>query len=344
MGDIMKKAKMPLFEEKVRTSRILMIDEEIRSGAYPNSVSLARKVEVTSRTIQRDIEYLRDMYRAPVEYDYYRKGYYYAEENFFIKSIVLTEGELFSLALFDRLLEQYANTPLEKNLRVIFQKVRNSLPEQVSVNPSSFSSEASFIPDPLVSIDADVFEAIFTALKTRQTINAEYRSTGRQEYRRRTLDPYHAVCHRGAWYIIAFCPDLQDSAGEHTPSEKIRAYAFSRFKKVKLSGRHYRIPDDFNPHDYFDKEMGVYASSKIPYTFEFLVHKDAGIYALERYFHRTQEIRQNKDGSVLVKFTSTQIKEALRWVLSQGHTVKVLNPPELVKMVKAEIEKTRRQY
>ena len=52
-------------EEKVRVNRVLMIDEAIRSGAYPAIADLARKSEVTKRTIERDIEYLRDMYQAP---------------------------------------------------------------------------------------------------------------------------------------------------------------------------------------------------------------------------------------------------------------------------------------
>jgi predicted DNA-binding transcriptional regulator YafY len=36
--------------------------------------------------------------------------------------------------------------------------------------------------------------------------------------------------------------------------------------------------------------------------------------------------------------------EVLRWVLGQGHTVKVENPPELISMVKDELEKTRGMY
>lgn len=63
-----------------------MIDEAIRSGSYPSISSLARKAEVTARTIERDL------YQGPIEYQ--RRGYYYAETNFFIKSVLLTEGEL----------------------------------------------------------------------------------------------------------------------------------------------------------------------------------------------------------------------------------------------------------
>jgi predicted DNA-binding transcriptional regulator YafY len=47
---------------------------------------------------------------------------------------------------------------------------------------------------------------------------------------------------------------------------------------------------------------------------------------------------------VYVKFTTTQIPEVLRWVLGQGHTVKVLAPSELIGMVKDEAEKVRGMY
>ena len=53
-------------EEKVRVNRVLMIDDAVRSGSFPTIEKLARKSEVTRRTIERDIEYLRDMYQAPI--------------------------------------------------------------------------------------------------------------------------------------------------------------------------------------------------------------------------------------------------------------------------------------
>jgi predicted DNA-binding transcriptional regulator YafY len=36
--------------------------------------------------------------------------------------------------------------------------------------------------------------------------------------------------------------------------------------------------------------------------------------------------------------------EVLRWVLGQGHTVKVLSPPELIGMLKDEAEKVKGMY
>jgi predicted DNA-binding transcriptional regulator YafY len=321
-------------EEKVRINRILMIDEAIRSGSFPTVSKLARKAEVTKRTIERDIEYLRDMYQAPVEYDRHKRGYFYSEPNFFMKSVIMTEGELFSIALFDRVLEQYRNTPLETALRRIFKKVVQSMPERVTVNSGLLSPQISVISDHHGPIDPKVFEKIFTALKTKQTVTFEYRPVQKTTYMTRTADPYHAICQRANWYFIGYCHDKK------VP----RMFSFSRVRDVTLTKRHFDIPQDFKPEEHFDREMGVFASSRTAYTVELLISGEIGTYALERRWHDTQKVEQRKDGSVFVQFTTTQIPEVLRWVLGQGHTVKVLNPPELVGMVKDEVEKMRGMY
>ena len=197
-------------EEKVRVNRVLMIDEAIRSGSYPSIEKLAKQSEVTKRTIERDLEYLRDIYQAPIEYDWEKRGYFYSEPNFFIKSVILTEGELFSIAIFDRLLEQYRNTPIEAALRQIFDKIIKSLPERVTVDTVLLSPHISFISDHQGYIDPKVFEKIFTALKTRRTINFEYRPLQKTTYMGRTVNPYHAICQRGNWYFIGYCHDKKE--------------------------------------------------------------------------------------------------------------------------------------
>jgi len=145
----------------VRTNRLLLIDKAIRSGKYPNASKLAAIAEVNPRTIQRDIEYMRDMYGAPLEYDPTRRGYYYTESNFYMKSVPITEGELFSIALFDQLLEQYRNTPLEKALRDIFSKIIQCLPDKVSVDTGFLNSQVTFIPDIAGNINLVVYVFVY---------------------------------------------------------------------------------------------------------------------------------------------------------------------------------------
>ncbi|MDR2495442.1 MAG: hypothetical protein LBD24_09505 [Spirochaetaceae bacterium] len=167
----------------------MVIDEAIRVGKYPNTDSLAALAEVNSRTIQRDIEYMRAMYGAPIKYSPARRGYYYTEPNFFIKSVPLTEGELFSIALFDRMLEEYRNTPLEKDLRNIFGKIVQCLPDNVNVQANFLTRQMTFIPGHAGMIHLEVFKTVFKALKQHQTVCFEYRSLEQSNYTFRMADP-----------------------------------------------------------------------------------------------------------------------------------------------------------
>ena len=116
-------------EKKVKISRIAKIAEEIGSGRYPNSGELAAKMEVNSRTILRDIEYLRTMYDAPIEYDYFKKGFYYSEPNFFIKSIMLTEDEIETITIYDDFLKSTNSDEFNTKFRKVIGKIIAVLPE-----------------------------------------------------------------------------------------------------------------------------------------------------------------------------------------------------------------------
>ena len=312
---------------KVQRYRLLQIDEEIRSGKFPNATSLSKKIEVSSRTIQRDIEYMRDMYNAPIEFDAYKNGYYYTEENFYIKSVPLSEGELFSVALFDQLLEQYRNTPLENDLRSVFKKIEMSLPNKITLDSSFLQNQTTFIPDQMGTINPENFSKIFSALKNRHVLDFEYRPLQKTTWMTRRINPLHAVCQKGNWYVMGFCHDKKD----------IRVFNFSRMQNVTESKEEFDIPEDFNPDKYFDKEIGIWLSATKKYTVELLISAEIGTFALERSWNKNQKIEQREDGSVWVSFETTQLPEVKRWVLGQGKTVKVQGPDELIAQVKEEV-------
>jgi predicted DNA-binding transcriptional regulator YafY len=77
--------------------RMQKIFEAIKSGKYPGRDTLAADIEVVSKTIQRDIDFMRDRFQLPIEYSRGHKGYYFSEpiENF--PFFQLSEHELVSL-------------------------------------------------------------------------------------------------------------------------------------------------------------------------------------------------------------------------------------------------------
>lgn len=314
--------------------RLAVIDQYISEGSYPTASFLAKKLECSVRTIQRDIDELILFYHAPIQARQGEGGYYYSDPTFFLKSVMLSEGELFSIALFDQLLNQYKNTPLEENLRKTFEKITAGLPDSVTVDSSFLKSNITFIPDLLPEINKEVFEIIFSALQNHKTLSFDYRPLQKNTFMERKLDPYHAVCQKGNWYILGFCHDKNE----------VRVFNMSRIKNPTETNDRFKIPADFKPENYFDKELGVWLSAKQKYNVELLIDKEIGTFALERKMHSDQKITENPDGSVFVQFETTQLPEIKRWVLGQGRTVKVLNPPELVQEILAETEAMHKMY
>jgi predicted DNA-binding transcriptional regulator YafY len=208
------------------------------------------------------------------------------------------------------------------------------MPDKITVDFGFLASRTTFIPDHAGPIDTNVFQTVFTALQTSNTVSFEYRGLHDKDYVFRIVDPYHAICQKGHWYIIGFCHDKKAP----------RLFSLSRIKRPRLGKQHFQIPADFNPLDYFDKEMGVWATSKTPFKVELLFMGEAANFALEQHWHEGQEVRQNDDGTVYVSFTTTQMPEVLRWVLGQGETVKVLNPPELIGKVREQAAKIAGLY
>ena len=320
---------------KINNWRIIEIDRLLQTGEWYTAKEISEKIEGGSyspRTIQRDIDYMRDTLNAPIESD--TRGYRYTEPNFFVKSIPLTEGEAFSVAILNPLLEQYRNTPLENQLRSVFKKIVACLPNHVTVDASFLNSKITFIPDRSEKIDTESFKTVLDSLKKSFTLSFEYRPLQKSTYMERKIDPYHVVCQRGNWYVIGKCHDKND----------VRIFSIGRMKNPLITNKKFTVSKDFKPSDYFDSEMGVWLSDKTPFTVELLFSKEIATYAQNRVWHSEQVVEERNDGGVYVKFQTTQKQEVLRWVLGQGHTVKVLGSQELVDDVKKELERTRSLY
>ena len=96
--------------------RLLKIDSLLRSGIRQTQKSLSEATEVSDRTIRSDLDFLRDRYNAPLEYQK-NKGWYYTDHTWRLPSISLSQGELFALTLGARMLESYSGSAYVNELR-----------------------------------------------------------------------------------------------------------------------------------------------------------------------------------------------------------------------------------
>ena len=75
--------------------RFIWFDNQVRTKRHPNATSLSDQFEISTKTAQRDIEFMRDRLRCPLEYDSSQKGYYYNDETFSLPMVPASEIWLF---------------------------------------------------------------------------------------------------------------------------------------------------------------------------------------------------------------------------------------------------------
>lgn len=59
-------------------ARMLRLHERLMENRYPNCRQMAEEFEVAAKTVQRDINFMRDQMRLPIEYDKARFGFHYS--------------------------------------------------------------------------------------------------------------------------------------------------------------------------------------------------------------------------------------------------------------------------
>ena len=96
---------------------------------YPSMEYIIEKIEeqlyttLSNSMFTKDIENMREMYSAPIEYNRTQKGYCYTEPDFSINSFPLSHDEVEALDFSTALLQQLKHTQLVHHFEAAINKV-----------------------------------------------------------------------------------------------------------------------------------------------------------------------------------------------------------------------------
>src|SRR5437764_1391642 len=85
------------FDTQPQLARIHALVKRIQQGDYPSQKILGAEWEKSPRTIQRDLDYVRDVLGLPLAYDPFRYGYYFTEPVARFPMVPISERELVSV-------------------------------------------------------------------------------------------------------------------------------------------------------------------------------------------------------------------------------------------------------
>lgn len=303
--------------------RMLRIHQAIQSGRHPNATALAGELEVSTKSIYRDLEFMRDRLELPLEFDSACNGYRYTQEVSAFPTLQITEGELFALLVAEKALQQYRGTTFEKPLVSAFKKMAAALPDTVSLNLAEWEQSISFRTSAEQILNLEIFDALAKATARSQQLVLTYRKPGRKETEPRTIDPYHLANINGEWFLFAYCQLRKD----------IRTFVPARILQVVETGRTFERPQRFSLEKRLRDSFGVLSGQG---DFDVVVRFDDLVadYVREKRWHPSQRLTEMPDGGVELRLKLSSLVEIQRWVLSWGGNATVLAPPELLESVK----------
>ena len=238
------------------------------------------------------------------------------------------EQELFSGAIALKLLGQYKGTPIYKHVEGIFNNFYKVITDSKIKDKSWIEKRVVFIEEATPEFSDDIWAILIKAIIENRYVTFSYRGPYMDHIREGYhIAPYQLICKAGVWYFTGYS-DRQDS---------VCLYALHRIISIDITDDHFEMDNDFKYYASTDKIFGVYGfEDEIKCSVQFF--NETVTYITERQWAHDQEIKYLEDGSIIMTFSTGQIYEIVKFILSQGTNALPLEPSELVQAWKKQVE------
>jgi predicted DNA-binding transcriptional regulator YafY len=312
-----------------RLTRLFLIAGHLQSGERVTLEGLAQLCNADKRTIQRDLEFLRD---AGVEFSYNRQHRSYELLNALpFAPPAFSAPDLMALTLAQEA-ALGAGTPFQDYIRRAFIKVSASLPvalrQELEVVRDAITFETASHGD----YDPMIFEQLREAQQQRETVQMQYYTRSRDETSMRNVDPYKLFWRNGFWMLIGHC---------HR-SGSVRQFSLDAVRSLYGTGTTFTIPSDFNMDDYMRDSVGVLRGEPVNIVLRF--DRARARYAERRRWDFTHTMVREADGSLTLRGTVSGLEEIRNEVLRWGEGITVLEPEELCRAVLDVAKKIAQKY
>jgi predicted DNA-binding transcriptional regulator YafY len=310
-----------------RFARILRVLEMIQGRARYGVKEIASELEVSERTIFRDLNVL-ELAGVPWFHDQddqryrVRPGYNFPAMNLGDEELIgqATATVITSAPGLD---VTKGASPTTRKLWAGSREDASKLLDDVEKVTSVFDLK---LADHSRSHEA--IRTIQWALCQGRKLTGTYASPYDPKPKRLDLHPYRLCLVRQAWYLVA----------RPNNADQPQTYRVTRFQTLRPSDASSVVPDDFDLKAYFGNAWGVYRGAQ-SYEVVVLFNREAAELVAETTWQSTQKVDRHGDGSVTLSFTVDGLNEVAYWLLGWSGRVTVVNPQELREIVLEHLRK-----
>lgn len=308
----------------MRADRIIMIILLLQTHESITAKTLATKLEVSERTIYRDIDVISSM-GIPVYVERGRNGGIKLNGKFQTTLTGLTNNDIcyFSLPVPKKFISDLGiSTPDDSS----YMKLLSTAPEEVRsslthINNLLYIDIDSWIKE-TYQINKNLLIRLQQAVWQSLIIDISYEKL--DEVKHYNLKPLALVLKRSVWYLVAI------------DNKTIKNFRVDRILELEIKSNNFVRPNDFNLENHWCSTVNRFREElpKYPVTFELEeeLYKHLKRRKSIRIIHETFKPRTRK---YLLKILFDVEFEAMQFVFEYGNQVKVMEPKSLIELLKS---------
>jgi len=320
--------------DRLKYERFLWFHTQTKALKFPNASHLADYFEISSRTAQRDIEFFRDRLNAPLKYNHQLRGYSYTDDSYELPAHWVSESNILALTLAVRLASIIPDQALKDQLCRLIEKIPIQTNNTSTPCLEQLSSKISVKNIEYAQVDTDIFRHVIEALFTEFSLKITYYSPHTETTTTRIINALHLMHYMGSWHLIAWCGNRME----------LRNFSLSRIQKIEHVIEDIPLPDNLpNIKEYTRRHFGIMKGGTTTEV-SLLFSPKIAPFIQEQIWHPQQQAELKSDGSLTLNFPVADFRELTKTILSHGADIKIMEPPELKRLVQEEIKKMAKIY
>ena len=299
-----------------RINRVLFILSYVSQNQGISVDKLARKVNLTSRQLRRELDFILLIGKPPFQPDDYI-DIYTADDQVYIefdqmlnRPLRFTHPEAIALLMALQLLDPELDPGVFDSLKAKIQQAITGSVTQTGYLQNLIAFQDTPRPE------SEHFATLKAAVKESTKVEIEYFSISQNQTRRRTIWPYFFTKSLGYWYLTGYCELRLD----------VRTFKFERILDVG------RLEDTFAPPPGIDIQRHQSNFLRLIGKFEIkiLFDEDVAPWIREQWPYSVED--KKGEGTVLT-LSSETLEFPSRLALAYAPHTRVLSPPELIEKV-----------
>ncbi len=303
-----------------RLERFYKIDQLLKERRAVSFSTLSSALGISRATLKRDLDYMRERFNAPIEYDREANGYRFGAPRtgprYELPGLWFSADEAYALLSMHTLLAELEPGLLEPHVQPLRERLRALLGGEPAWK--DIEKRLKVFQPERRSSKTVLFPSIAKAVLTRQRLWIRHYNRKDDRETEREVSPQRLVHYKDNWYLDAYCHLRED----------LRSFAVDAIRAAELREARAKEIPAAELDEHLGAGYGIFAGKKVQWaTLRFT--PEAARWVSAQSWHPKQRARFEKDGSYVLELPYAEDRELLMEIMKHGPDVEVLGPESL---------------